>query len=219
MINDNTPIFKIVVTEDDETTGMDMLSLVEYPAIDVNFLKFSDESNKIKFASDNYKQIITGPSLIPDKPIYRLTDDNEPYYVVFDADTIEMIVNKFFRNEYTSNINYNHNKELADSYIFESWIITDPDNDKSKALGFADLPAGTWMTSVKINSKEFWEKEVLSGNLKGFSVEIKAKLDEIDLKKYKKKDKKKKYKYSSELNELLTLTDELINLLTDDLEK
>jgi hypothetical protein len=41
--------------------------------------------------------------------------------------------------------------------------------DKSKALGF-NVPKGTWMTSMKINNKETWNK-IKAGELNGFSVE------------------------------------------------
>ena len=35
--------------------------------------------------------------------------------------------------------------------------------------GFNDLPKGTWMTKMKINNKDIWDK-VKSGELRGFSV-------------------------------------------------
>ena len=40
--------------------------------------------------------------------------------------------------------------------------------DKSKSLGF-NVPAGTWMTSYKINDFETWNK-IKSGELNGFSI-------------------------------------------------
>jgi hypothetical protein len=51
----------------------------------------------------------------------------------------------------------------------ESWIINDPEVDKSAALGYEKLPEGTWMVSYKINNAETWKK-IKSGELNGFSV-------------------------------------------------
>jgi Putative phage serine protease XkdF len=48
--------------------------------------------------------------------------------------------------------------------------VTDPANDKAAALGI-DVPAGTWMLSAHIPDADFWEKEVKSGNITGFSIE------------------------------------------------
>jgi hypothetical protein len=53
--------------------------------------------------------------------------------------------------------------------VVESWIIDNPDMDKSKAYGF-DLPKGTWMISMKIEDENVW-KQVKEGKYKGFSIE------------------------------------------------
>ena len=54
--------------------------------------------------------------------------------------------------------------------VVESWIVTDPQNDKSNALGFKDIPKNTWMVSYKVDNNELWEK-VKSGEVQGFSIE------------------------------------------------
>ena len=53
--------------------------------------------------------------------------------------------------------------------VVESWIIDNPELDKSKEYGFS-LPKGTWMISMKCNNDEIWN-EVKAGKVKGFSIE------------------------------------------------
>ena len=52
--------------------------------------------------------------------------------------------------------------------LLESWIVSDPENDKSNSLGF-NVPKDSWMVSYKINNAETWQK-IKSGELSGFSV-------------------------------------------------
>ena len=50
----------------------------------------------------------------------------------------------------------------------ESWII-EGDKDKSRYYGY-DLPKGTWMVKMRINSDLVWS-ELKSGHLTGLSIE------------------------------------------------
>ena len=59
---------------------------------------------------------------------------------------------------------------MRDVTVVESWIVTDPANDKSNALGFKDIPKGSWFVSYKIDNDELWEK-VKSGEVRGYSIE------------------------------------------------
>lgn len=66
---------------------------------------------------------------------------------------------------------HQHAKPLNGNYLTELWIVEDPRNDKANALGFSSLPKGTLMCSYKINDKAYWDSEVMTGNVKGFSLE------------------------------------------------
>lgn len=119
------------------------------------------------------KQLIAGPILIPDKMIYRYDKNlKEDYYVYFSKQTTERIAYKYLRDKNQSNLNIEHNpnKTLDDVYLVESWIITDPKNDKSNQFGY-ELPEGTWFGIVKVQDPEVFEKYVESGQTKGFSLE------------------------------------------------
>ena len=96
---------------------VDFVDLVESPAIQRNFLAFNDqylentkEPTKLLFAvQDEEQRIVSGPLMIADLPIYRRDEDGE-YYVMFSADQIKKIVQRFFKKGYQSKVNIEHGK-------------------------------------------------------------------------------------------------------------
>tara|TARA_R110000765_G_scaffold239097_2_gene341717 strand:+ start:1416 stop:2513 length:1098 start_codon:yes stop_codon:yes gene_type:complete len=127
-------------------------------------------SNNYWAFSEDDKQIITGPSMVPNQYILRKDEQGNPFHVFFSEETIEKIAEKFFANSNHNNTDINHNGDLVqENTLLESWIITDPAMDKSTAMGF-DLPKGSWMVSMRVNNKETWNK-IKSGELSGYSVE------------------------------------------------
>lgn len=165
------PIYKMTIDEQDDITGVEFISLVDYPAIEVNWVAMSTKSLRL-FSADKDKQIVTGPAMIPDLPIYRADAKLGEYYVSFTKEEIEKIARKFNREARTLAINYQHETDshVESSVILEQWFIQDSSMDKAKALGF-DLPVGTWMVTVHFSDRNFWEKEIKSGNVRGFSIE------------------------------------------------
>jgi hypothetical protein len=73
-------------------------------------------------------------------------------------------------NSNQNNATLEHEKELKDLSIVESWIVEDTDMDKSKKYGL-DAPVGTWMVSMKVNNDAIWNDFVKTGKVKGFSIE------------------------------------------------
>ena len=130
----------------------------------------SQKTYKHKFATDGDNQLIVGPLLIPDKLIFRMDENGDPYFVYFSKDTVTQIANKMMRSKLLDQVNLEHNPEdKIDGYMVESWIITDTKNDKSNAYGF-NYPEGTWMGMYKIDNSSDWKK-VKDGEVTGFSIE------------------------------------------------
>lgn len=164
------PVYEIVVEDNDET-GIQLISLVEDPAIMMKGMTFNEEKSFLSFKeADGEKQIIVGPALIPGMRIYREDEKFGEYYVVFSKETIEKMVEKF--NKYGSNrkINLDHSNQMVDGFIMEDWIVEDEVYDKSRKYGF-EVPVGTYMIMVKIEDKAFWNTEVKGNNKFGFSIE------------------------------------------------
>lgn len=176
------PIYDIVLDEKNLKHGVGMISLVDDPAIRVNWIKLSSQ-NPLMFKSDKDKQLLYGPFLIPNMLIYRQDDINGEYYVRFSTEEIDKISTKFNEDLNNKNINFMHTDVIVDAFVNSNWIIEDG-QDKSKNFGF-DLPEGTWFGSVKVKDEEFWKEMVKNEEVKGFSVEILADL-EISLKNKEK---------------------------------
>ena len=165
---DKLPIYEIVVDDNDET-GISLISLVDEPAIIMKGMTFND-TTIMSFKEVDDKQIIVGPALIPNMRIYREDEKYGRYFVKFTPETIEKMVEKF--NKYGSNrkINIDHSNQMVDAFIMEDWIVEDEVYDKSRKYGF-EVPKGTYMIKVKIENKDFWEREVKGNGKFGFSIE------------------------------------------------
>ena len=113
--------------------------------------------------------IITGPAMTPNVLIPRRDEDGNTFHVYFTEETIEKISRRFLEESNHNNTDINHEGEMVDeNTLLESWLVEDPDMDKSKRYGF-EIPKGTWMVSYKINNEETWNK-IKNKELNGFSI-------------------------------------------------
>jgi len=137
----------------------------------INKMKTKDKYKTAFKIQDEDKRIVSGYFMKADLPIIRLNDQNEKYYVVFRKPTIEKIVNKFFKNNYNSNINLMHDIDYKDNgvYVIESLIIDSKRGIKAPD-GFENAPDGSWWGSMRVENDEVWQM-VKDGTFKGFSVE------------------------------------------------
>ncbi len=120
------------------------------------------------FSADD-EMIVTGPAMVPQQLILRKDEMGNPFHVYFSKDTIKKIARKFFEYNKQNNTDINHDDNITtNNTLLESWIVEDPNMDKSKTMGF-EVPAGTWMASYKINSEETWN-QIKNGELNGYSI-------------------------------------------------
>lgn len=178
MEKDKLPVYSLTINECTDNmcdnTETNFISLVETPAIEVDFIAFSDKQVKPQSfkVQDKAKHQLIGPLMIADQPIFRRNPNTgEEYYVKFDAQSIENAVKNFSKKGYNSNINMEHDVQVEGAYLMESWIVTDPKKDKSAAYGFKNITKGSWMGIVYCPNEEIFNNYVTNGTLKGFSVE------------------------------------------------
>lgn len=197
------PIYDLRIDDNDETSGVYLISFVDEPAIEKDFIKLSNQK-KVEFkVQDKMQQLLTGPALIPDFLILRSTQKGEFYYVKFSSEEIRKIAKKFLRNGYTHNTNQQHEIELQGNYIVENWFVDDPAMDKCVSLGYVGLPKGTWMVTYHIPDTEYWNKEIMSGNVKGFSIEGFFNQIEIEMNKQIKEEMNKDKNLIQKIKSLL----------------
>ena len=165
-------LLELIINDEDES-GVDFISLVDAPAVEKLWMAFNKQK-EIDFQfkiQDADKRIVSGFFMIADLPIMRANEKGEKFYVVFKKDTINKIVNKFFKHGYSNNINIMHNKnnEAEGVYVIESLII-----DKERGImtpqGFDEVPDGSWWGSMRVENDELWA-QIKSGVFNGFSVE------------------------------------------------
>ena len=78
---------ELFIDEEKSEDGVQAISLVEYPAIEENFVALS--SHKVEFKTINEeKRIIVGLALVPNKKIYRRSKNYE-YNIMFSEETVK----------------------------------------------------------------------------------------------------------------------------------
>lgn len=162
VVYNNLPLYDVFL---DNEKGLEFISIVNMPAIERNFVAFA-ENEPIKMSMDEEQHIITGPALIPNKPIYRRNGADE-YFIVFSEQTIKDVMEKYMSDKGLG-INLEHTYETENASIIESYLI-----NRDKGIlhkDFDDLPDGTWIVSMKIHNEKLWEL-VKSNTLNGFSIE------------------------------------------------
>ena len=157
------PLLRLTINGEED--GVNIISLVEFPAVERNFIQLSKE---VKLSLNEEKRELLGVALIPDFPIYRRDEQGE-YYITFNAESIRKIAIDFYKklNVNMADVEHSHDMENGITY-FQSLII-----DKGQGIcptAFKDLPDGTWIVGCKIDNDTVWNA-VKSGEVKGFSID------------------------------------------------
>jgi len=163
---------ELIIDEEMELSGIDAISIVEFPAIEENWIALNkQEPKEYKFAEvDSEKKIIMGALLVPDKLIYRRDEENGEYNIFFSKDTIRKCMEMFFKNGNQSNATFEHLETISGLTLVESWIVEDTEKDKSKLYDL-NVPVGTWMGTMKVDNEVIWNDFIKTGKVKGFSIE------------------------------------------------
>jgi hypothetical protein len=161
-------IVELVLDENAEVNGIDAISIVEHPAIEEDFIAL--KSDKVEFAQvDAEKRILMGAALVPNKPIYR-NDGEKEFYVYFSEKTIRRASELFFIKGNQNKATLEHEMDIKGLSVVESWIVEDPEMDKTKLYGLSAVK-GQWQVTMKVENEEVWNDYVKTGKVKGFSIE------------------------------------------------
>jgi len=157
--------------------GMDVnvISIVDSPAVESSFLAFSKQEKKESFAVANEERFeLIGVAMIPDKIIPRYDDDTkEEYDVFFSKDTIRTIAQNYFYSGYQHSINLQHSDTFVNAHVWQSYIV-----DSLMGLNAPNginAPDGTWIVGVQLDksdtgAQKLWQF-IKNGTFTGFSVE------------------------------------------------
>ena len=161
-------IIELVLDEEQEHSGVEAISIVESPAIEEDFIALKSKEIKLAEVSKD-KKLLMGALLVPNKPIYRKTAEEE-YYIYFSKDTISKASQLYLKSGNQNNSTLEHQHQLSGLTLVESWIVESETQDKSRLYNM-NVPVGTWMGTVKVNNDEVWNEYVKTNRVKGFSIE------------------------------------------------
>lgn len=175
------PVYKIVINMDDDETGMTAISMVDFPAIETNWQAFADKKSPMKFEiTDEKEHKVTGPAIIAGMPIYRWSWDLGEYYVVFEADEIDKIIEKYSRNNLWNSVSLQHDGNPITTAIMTEYY----QKDTAKGInpkGYEEVSDKSLFVTYKITDDELWNTIISGdGQLNGFSIEIMADMELLD---------------------------------------
>ena len=183
----NRPIYEALVTSED--AGMLRISLVDLPAVESNFLAFAKEDGepvRLYFVRDEERRIVRGVVMRADYPILRRNGDYE-YYIVFRADTIRVMAEKYLAESRQNNVDEMHNHAEVDDVQMVQYFIKDTGAGISPS-GFEDIADGSLFAEFHVLNDEVWAK-VKDGTYRGFSLEGAFELAPEQMKAIPKTDK------------------------------
>ena len=196
------------------TSDIYAVSLVEDEAVESGFVALSKQKQPMNFKIHNEeKRMLYGVALRANFPIYRCYGDEE-FYLTFDANAIERLVNKFMSNYGQKSFTIDHMEPAEGIVITESWLVKDTENDKSNALGLENVSEGSWIIGCKINDDEIWQS-IKEGRWHGFSVEAFCDLEEITKEIKNKKIENKMAVKKSKFDEMM---DQIKAIISDAVE-
>lgn len=197
------------------TSDVYAISLVEDEAVESGFIALSKQKQPMNFKIHNEeKRMLYGVALRANFPIYRCYDQDE-FYLTFDANAIERLVNKFMSNYGQKSFTIDHMEPAEGIVITESWLVKDTENDKSNALGLENVSEGSWIIGCKINNDEIWQS-IKEGRWHGFSIESWIDMEEIE--EFKKINKKIKNKMTVKKNKFEEMIDKIKAIISDAVE-
>lgn len=166
---DGIPVYNAIIS--DEETGMFKISLVDEPAVMSNFLAFDKARKPLMYAITNEeKRIVRGVVMRADFPIYRYDESFGEYYIIYKADTIRQMAEKYLLESRQNDVNLMHEADSdVDGVQMVQYFIKDT-NAGVNPTGFEEIADGSLFAEFHIVNDEVWE-QVKDGTFKGYSLE------------------------------------------------
>lgn len=162
---DGLPVYDATLGEDG---GMLRISLVDAPAVMADFVAFAKQKPVQMYRiEDEEQRRVLGVVMRADFPIYRRDDRLGEYYIIYRADTIREMAQKYLAEGRQNNVNLMHQGEDVEGVEMVQYFI------KGKGLqpeGFEDIADGSLFAEFHIVDDAIWDK-VKDGTYKGFSLE------------------------------------------------
>lgn len=181
---DKLDTVELFIDESSKDDGIYAISLVEFPAIEEQFVALSQ--HRVEFKTlDEDKRIVVGIALVPDKLIYRRKGDYE-YNITFSKDTVRKASELYLKSLKNNNTTLEHQTLTSGVSVIESWVVEDEKMDKSNLYGL-NATKGAWVVTMKVDNDSVWndikKKRYLGLSIEGIfsdSLEDLAKEEEVN---------------------------------------
>lgn len=161
------PVYDAIIS--DEETGMFRISLVDDPAVMSNFQAFDAHKKPMMYAiQDEEKRLVRGCIMRADFPIYRRDEKMGEYYVIYKAEEIRKMAEKYLLEGRQNDVNLMHQEGSdVDGVQMVQYFIK---GDGIRVDGFDDCADGSLFGEFHVVNDDIWA-EIKAGTYKGFSLE------------------------------------------------
>ena len=159
------PVYDALVMDDD--CGMVKISLVDDPAVMSDFQAF-DNARRMQTYSvmDEEKRLVRGVVMRADFPIYRRDERLGEYYIIYKAETIRRMAEKYLADGLQNEVSTMHSTDVDGVQMVQYFIK----GDGVSVTGFDDIADGSLFAEFHVLNDEVWAK-VKDGTYRGFSLE------------------------------------------------
>ena len=161
------PVYDAIIS--DEQTGMFKISLVDDPAVMSNFLAF-DNNRKVQMyqVENEEKRLVRGVVMRADFPIYRYDKRLGEYYIIYKAEQIRTMAEKYLLESRQNDVNLMHQQDSdVNGVQMVQYFIK---GNGISVEGFEGIADGSLFAEFHIVNDEIWDA-VKEGTYKGFSLE------------------------------------------------
>lgn len=163
------PVYDAMIL--DEESGMLKISLVDDPAVMSNFQAFDSHKKMLMYeVADEEKRLVRGVVMRADFPIFRRDKEMGEYYIIYKADTIRQMAEKYLVENRQNNVNLMHAADSdVDGVQMVQFFIKDTSAGVAPA-NFEEIADGSLFGEFHVTNDEVWE-QIKDGTYKGFSLE------------------------------------------------
>ena len=162
---DGIPVYDARIGEDG---GMLRISLVDAPAVMSDFVAFAEQKPVQMYRiEDEMERRVLGVVMRADFPIYRRDERLGEYYIIYRADTIRDMAQRYLAEGRQNDVNLMHAGADVEGVEMVQFFV------KGKGLqpeGFEDIADGSLFAEFHVTDDGIWD-DIKSGTYKGFSLE------------------------------------------------
>lgn len=164
---DGIPVYNAIA--DEFGLGIERISLVDDPAVQSNFLAFNKDRKPQMYAvQDEDQHRVIGVVMRADFPIYRKDPGLGEYYVMYSAEVIRQMAERYLLKGRQNEVNTMHVPGSdVDGVNMVQYFI------KGKGLspeGFDDISDGSLFAEFHVTNSDVWAA-IKAGTYRGFSLE------------------------------------------------